>query len=57
MRRASERPASSRSHEERPQQGLGNEFIAPHTTKIGAGPMKCRERLDGLHKFYHREAA
>jgi transposase InsO family protein len=46
-----------RYHEERPHQGLGNEFIAPQTTKIGTGPMKCRERLGGLLKFYYREAA
>ena len=44
-------------HEERPHQGLGNELIAPQTTVTGAGPMKCRERLGGLLKFYYREAA
>jgi transposase InsO family protein len=44
-------------HEERPHQGLGNECIAPQTPKIGTGPMKCRERLGGLLKFYYREAA
>ena len=43
--------------EQRPHQGLGNEFIAPQATKIGTGPMKCRERLGGLLKFYYREAA
>src|SRR4029077_678545 len=32
-------------HEERPHQGLGNELIAPSTTVIGTGQMKCRERL------------
>jgi hypothetical protein len=26
-----------------PHQGLGNELIAPKTTVIGAGPVKCRE--------------
>jgi len=44
-------------HGERPHQGLGNEFIAPQTTTIGTGPMKGRERLGGLLKFYYREAA
>jgi hypothetical protein len=44
-------------HEERPHQGLGNELIAPKTTAIGAGRVKCRERIGGLLKFYYREAA
>ncbi|HJZ76442.1 MAG TPA: integrase core domain-containing protein [Vicinamibacterales bacterium] len=44
-------------HEERPHQGLDNELIAPKTTVIGTGQMKCRERLGGLLKFYYREAA
>jgi transposase InsO family protein len=44
-------------HEERPHQGLGNELIAPKTTVIGAGQVKCRERIGGLLKFYYREAA
>ena len=44
-------------HEERPQQGLGNELITPPPTVAGTGPMKCRERLGGLLKFYYREAA
>ena len=38
-------------HEERPHQGLGNELIAPKTTVIGTGPIKCRERLGGVLKF------
>ena len=44
-------------HEERPHQGLGNELIAPTTIAIGTGPIRCRERLGGLLKFYDREAA
>jgi len=36
---------------------LGNELIAPKTTVIGTGQMKCRKRLGGLLKFYYREAA
>ena len=44
-------------HEERPHQGLGNELIAPKTTLIEAGKVRCRERLGGVLKFYYREAA
>jgi putative transposase len=44
-------------HEERPHQGLGNECIAAQMPKIDSGPVKCRERLGGLLKFYYREAA
>jgi len=44
-------------HEERPHQGLGNALIAPKQTVIGSGPIRCRERLGGLLKFYEREAA
>ena len=44
-------------HEERPHQGLGNELIAPQATVIGTGPLKCRERLGGVLKFYYREVA
>jgi putative transposase len=44
-------------HEERPHQGLGNELIAPQAKVIGTGPLKYRERLGDVLKFYHREAA
>jgi len=44
-------------HEERPHQGLGNERIAPTATLTGTGPVRCRERLGGLLKFYYRDAA
>ena len=44
-------------HEERPQQGLGNELIASKTTSIGTGPVHCRERLGGVLRFYDRRAA
>jgi len=36
-----------------PQAGV----IASTTTVIGTGPIKCRERLGGLLKFYYRQAA
>ena len=44
-------------HQERPHQGLGNEFIAAKTTSTGTGPVRCHERLGGMLKFYYREAA
>ena len=44
-------------HEERPHQGLGNELIAPMTSVIETGLIRCRERLGGMLKFYDREAA
>jgi transposase InsO family protein len=44
-------------HEERPHQGLGNTCITPTTTSVGTGPVRCRERLGGVLKFYYRAAA
>jgi putative transposase len=44
-------------HEERPHQGLSNAIIAPSITSLGRGTIRCRERLGGLLKFYHRAAA
>jgi len=38
-------------------QGLGNELIASKTTSVGRGPVRCRERLGGVLKFYCRAAA
>jgi len=55
--RAAVREFVDHYHQERPHQGLGNELIAPKTTVIGTGQVKCRERLGGLLKFYYREAA
>jgi len=55
--RAAVREFGHHYHEERPHQGLSNELIAPQTTVIGTGQMKCRERLGGMLKFYYREAA
>jgi hypothetical protein len=37
--------------------GFWGTSIAPRTAVGGTGPMKCRERLGGLLKFYNREAA
>ena len=55
--RAAVRAFVQHYHEERPHQGLGNELIAPKTMVAGTGPVRCRERLGGLLKFYYREAA
>jgi transposase InsO family protein len=55
--RAAVRAFVQHYHEERPHQGLGNELIAPKTTSIGRGAVRCRARLGGVLKFYYREAA
>lgn len=45
-------------HQERTHQGLGNQLIAPLPQAANTdGPVKCRERLGGVLKYYHREAA
>ena len=45
-------------HHKRNHQGLGNRIIDPQD-EIGAtdGPIKCRERLGGLLRYYYRKAA
>ena len=45
-------------HRERNHQGLGNRIIAPGDG-IGrlAGEIRCRERLGGMLRYYHRRAA
>ena len=48
-------------HQERNHQGRGNILLFPSTT-MRAAPVdepsvRCRERLGGLLKYYHREAA
>jgi Integrase core domain len=55
--RAAVRAFGDHYHEERPHQGLGNELIAPKTTSLRPGPVRCRERLGGVLEFYYREAA
>jgi len=43
-------------HGERNHQGLGNDLIAPEPLP-GDGPhIRCRERLGGLLRYYHRAA-
>jgi len=47
-------------HAERNHQGKGNVLLFPTTTqamKRADGPVGCKERLGGLLKYYHREAA
>ncbi len=45
-------------HAERNHQGLGNAIIAPLPVPTKAlGRVRCRERLGGVLRYYHREAA
>src|SRR5207248_1817056 len=45
-------------HAERNHQGMGNVLLFPRETNIHrAGPVQCRERLGGLLRYYHQEAA
>jgi len=55
--RATVRAFLDHYREERPHQGLNNTLIATKITSIGRGPLRCRERLGGVLKFYYREAA
>jgi transposase InsO family protein len=46
-------------HAERPHQGKGNVVlisVVDHSRRR-TGPLRCRERLGGLLKYYHRDAA
>jgi len=47
-------------HTEQNLQGKGNILLLPVSTKVENridGPIHCKERLGGLLKYYHREAA
>ena len=45
-------------HVERNHQGKGNILLFPQNTDVRrAGPVRCRERLGGLLRYYHRAAA
>ena len=50
---------ASHYHEERNHQGLGNRLIGPRGTVVANddGEVQCRERLGGLLRYYHRDAA
>jgi putative transposase len=43
-------------HRERNHQGLGNELIIRETRPLWATQVRCRERLGGLLRYYHRAA-
>jgi hypothetical protein len=43
-------------HEERNHQGLGNELITSETRPLRATDVRCRQRLGGLLRYYHRAA-
>jgi hypothetical protein len=44
-------------HAERNQQGKGNVLLFPWAARQREGPVHCRERLGGLLRYYHRQAA
>ena len=45
-------------HAERNHQGKGNVLLFPRDTHIRREqPVRCRERLGGLLRYYHQEAA
>jgi hypothetical protein len=45
-------------HADRNHQGKGNILLFPRNTdRHREGPVRCRERLGGLLRYYHREAA
>ncbi|KKL27207.1 hypothetical protein LCGC14_2387480 [marine sediment metagenome] len=45
-------------HEERNHQGVGNKIILPgDEVGLADGKIECRERLGGLLRYYHRQAA
>jgi putative transposase len=43
-------------HGERNHQGLGNELITPAAAGAGGTQVRCRDRLGGLLRYYHRAA-
>ena len=43
-------------HGERNHQGLGNERITPAAAAAGGTQVRCRDRLGGLLRYYHRAA-
>jgi putative transposase len=43
-------------HGERNHQGLGNELITPAAAVAGGTRVRCRDRLGGLLRYYHRVA-
>jgi transposase InsO family protein len=48
----------SHYHQERNHQGVGNSILEPGVEAgRGIGPVKCREHLGGMLRYYYREAA
>jgi hypothetical protein len=46
------------NHAERNHQGKDNVLLLPRDTSVRrTGPVQCRERLGGLLRYYHQEAA
>jgi putative transposase len=43
-------------HGEWNHQGLGNELITPAAPAAGGPEVRCRDRLGGLLRYYHRAA-
>jgi len=43
-------------HGERNHQGLGNALITPAAAVAGGTQVRCRDRLGGLLRYYHRAA-
>ena len=45
-------------HTERNHQGKSNVLLFPDVMEMrGSRPVRCRERLGGLLRYYHQEAA
>jgi transposase InsO family protein len=44
-------------HIERNHQGLANAILEPEAIGKGPGPIRCRDRLGGMLRYYHRDAA
>jgi putative transposase len=55
--RAAVREYLAHYHQERNHQGLDGQLLSPPANLNRSGPIVCRERLGGLLRFYHREAA
>jgi hypothetical protein len=55
--RTSVREYVAHHHTERNHQGLEGRLISPPANLNRSGPIACRERLGGLLRFYHRQAA
>ncbi len=44
-------------HAERNHQGLANALIEPEASGTDSRAVRCRERLGGMLRYYHRDAA